>query len=448
VSIEFRRMAGGIALGLGGFGWAFVVAWLLQMSYDTAMGVALFHLIGGVGIAITWAVASKTESAALVRIITVGWCIKVVGTLARFYVLQVVYGGDGDANRYSSVGAEVATMLRNGDMSWHRPGDGVIGTHFVEYVTGIVFAVTGPTTLGGFMVFSALGFMGTFLMYRAVRIAAPEVDPRRYALLVFLLPSLAFWPSSIGKETLMLLGIGLFTNGAARLFVRRMSGMPLVAAGVGLTALVRPHITLLLVAALLLATVVVRPVEPTGEIPLGKILKVGMAAALLVWAAAAAGSYLEVDPLDRGAVGQALETTGERTDEGESAFTNVNPVLFPVAAVTVLFRPFPWEAGNLQGGIAAVEGTFLLVLTWRRRRDLWRAIRRLRTSPLLAFALMFTLLFVYAYTGVNNFGILARQRVQVQPLVMMLLCTVVVTVRPPPTESSPDRASLPVGAVR
>lgn len=419
-----RYGAVGVALALACVAWMATMALLLQGSYDTAVGIALFHLIGGGGFAVTWIVASRTESRSLVRIIATGWCVKVLGTLARFYVLQVVYGGQGDANSYSEMGAELAARLRGGHLGWHHPAKDMVGTHFVEYVTGMVYTVTGPTTLGGFMVFSALGFVGMFLLYRAVRIAAPEIDPRRYALLLFLLPSMAFWPSSVGKETLMLLGIGLFAYGAARLFARRVSGFVFVAAGVGLSAMVRPHITLLLVAALLLATVVARPYGARGEIPLGKILKVGLAIGLLLWAASTAGTYLEVGPLDTAAVGQALENTSERTTGGDSAFANVNPALFPVAVVTVLFRPFPFEAGNLQAGIAALEGAFLLVLTWRRRRAVGDAIKRVRTSPMLALALVFTVLFIFAYTGINNFGILARQRVQVYPFALMLLCVV------------------------
>lgn len=401
--------------------WALFVAYLLQGSYDRAGGVLLFHLVGGGGAALTWLVARRTEPTAIVRIIVAGWAAKMLGTLAHYYVLEVVYGR-GDANAYSRVGGDVAEALRSGQIQSPNPDARFVGTTFVEFVTGVVFAFTGQTTLGGFVVFSALGFVGMFLIYRAVRIAAPEIDERRFALLLFFLPSMIFWPSSLGKETLMLLSIGLFTYGAARLFTHRGRGLPVIAAGCALSAMVRPHITLMLVAALLLATVVVRSRRATQEIPIGKMLRVVLAAGLLVWAAVAAGSFLEVDPTDTSAVGQALDSTGEQTDTGGSAFSNVNPLLFPVAVVTVLYRPFPFEAGNLQAIIASFEATLLLGLTLHRRRDVWKALRSVRTSPTLAVALAYIMVFVYAYTGFNNFGLLARQRVQVYPFLIMLLC--------------------------
>jgi hypothetical protein len=178
----------------------------------------------------------------------------------------------------------------------------------------------------------------------------------------------------------------------------------------------------MLVAALLLATVIVRSRSAVQQIPIGKMLRVGLAAGLLVWAAVAAGSFLEVDPTDSSAVGQALDSPGEQTDTGGSAFSNVNPLLFPLAIMTVLYRPFPFEAGNLQAIIASFEGMLLLGLTLHRRREVWRALRSVRTSPMLAIALVYGGVFVYAYTGFSNFGLLARQRVQVYPFLMMLLC--------------------------
>lgn len=435
-----RRGALWAGVAIVSVGWCAGMAQLLQASYDTAMGVALFHLVGGVGAVVTWLVARRTEAPRIVHIVVAGWFAKVLGTLARFYVLQGVYDGSGDATRYSQVGAEVAEMLRSGQVDWHHPGGQVVGTHFVEFVTGLVFTVTGPTSLGGFMVFSALGFVGTFLIFRAVRIAAPEVDARLFALLIFFLPSMVFWPSSIGKETLMLFAIGLFTYGAARMFARSGRGLVAIAAGTGLSAMVRPHITLMLVAALLLATVIVHSPRAADEIPLGKILRVGIAAGLLVWAAVAAGSFLDVDPLDRGAVGQALESTSEQTDEGDSVFSRVSPVLYPVAVVTVLFRPFPFEASNVQILITSCEGMALLVMVVLRRREIWQGLRRLRVSPLLAFALVFTGVFIYAYTGITNFGVLARQRVQVYPFVAIVLAVV----RPGERKSSPHAVAAPV----
>ncbi len=119
----------------------------------------------------------------------------------------------------------------------------------------MIYALTGPSRLGGFLVYSFIGFWGLFLFHRAARIGLPEGSQRRYALLVFFLPSLVFWPSSIGKEAVMMLSLGLcaLRSGADP----RASGLgvDLPGAGVGLGYMVRPHVPVVVLAALAVAVV-------------------------------------------------------------------------------------------------------------------------------------------------------------------------------------------------
>ena len=57
--------------------------------------------------------------------------------------------------------------------------------------------------------------------YRAFVTALPDADHHRYALLIFLWPTLVFWPSSIGKDCWLLFTLGIASLGAARVLVRR-----------------------------------------------------------------------------------------------------------------------------------------------------------------------------------------------------------------------------------
>ena len=43
------------------------------------------------------------------------------------------------------------------------------------------------------------------------------------------------------------------------------------------------------------------------------------------------------------------------------------------------------------------------------------------TTPYVMFSLIYTLVFVYAFSAIGNFGILVRQRVQVYPVFFVLL---------------------------
>ena len=93
----------------------------------------------------------------------------------------------------------------------------------------------------------------------------------------------------------------------------------------------------------------------------------------------------------------------------------------PFATVTILFRPFPFEAHNAQAAVTALESTLLLCLTIAQRRSIWRAVRELRRRPYVAFILVYAAGFVVAFASISNFGILARERVQLLPFFLVLL---------------------------
>jgi hypothetical protein len=130
-----------------------------------------------------------------------------------------------------------------------------------------------------------------------------------------------------------------------------------------------------------------------------------------------------IDPAE--GVNSVLAESARRTNAGGSSFqassTSTSLASLPFATVTILFRPFPFEAHNAQAAVTALESTLLLCLTIARRRSIWRAIRELRRRPYVAFILVYAAGFVVAFASIANFGILARERVQLLPFFLVLL---------------------------
>jgi hypothetical protein len=123
-------------------------------------------------------------------------------------------------------------------------------------------------------------------------------------------------------------------------------------------------------------------------------------------------------------VGQAAEALGEGRAvlEGLERGLAEGVVVADVGAGVRLadIRPLPFEADNLQAFVASLEGVFLLVLFLRRWRRLGNLVPR-RRAPYLAFVTTYSLLFTFAFSNVSNFGILARQRTQLFPLLLVVL---------------------------
>jgi hypothetical protein len=295
----------------------------------------------------------------------------------------------------------------------------------MKILTGVVYTITGPSLVGGFLVFSVMGFWGMYLCYRAFVACLPDADHWLYGRLVFLLPSMLFWPSGLGKEAWMMLCIGVTAHGVARLYTRRRWGFAVLALGLTGCAAVRPHIAVILLVAGF-AGYLFRPAGPraTALSPIAKVAGVAALVVVTLVVLQRAATFFEVDEVNASSVDQVLNSTQERTDEGGSSFQAERahgPFAIPQAAVQVLVRPFPWEAHNAQALATSLEGVLLVVLAWRARHSLLGLPRQLRRSYVL-FCTVFALAFIYAFSTFGNFGILARERVQVLPMVLALLC--------------------------
>ena len=216
-------------------------------------------------------------------LIIVALVLKLGASFVRYFVAFDLYGGTADASRYDDLGAEIASRFRSGDLSLGELLSFGRSTEFIADLTGAIYAAMGPSRLGGFLVFAWIGFWGLFLFHRAALVGLPDGQQRRYAALVFFLPSMLFWPSSTGKEAVMMLSLGLCALGAARLCERhRRAWLPLLA-GLGISYMLRPHLGAVVLGALVVAVVFRRragraPVfGPVGRIVSVVILSAGMA---------------------------------------------------------------------------------------------------------------------------------------------------------------------------
>ncbi|MEJ7845333.1 MAG: hypothetical protein WKF93_06785, partial [Acidimicrobiales bacterium] len=193
------------------------------------------------------AVARRTGDPGVARFLVGAAVLKiVVGGVARSGGTALLYDGLGDAERYDGAATELAAQFRLLDFT----GLGEIsGTRFLEVVAGLVQAAIGDTLIGTFFVFSFFSFVGMLLLYLAFCEGVPDGDHRRFRLLLFLVPSMWFWPSSIGKEAFMLLCLGAVALGVSRLYRGAISGVVPLALGVWGAIVLRPHYALVALAA-------------------------------------------------------------------------------------------------------------------------------------------------------------------------------------------------------
>ena len=416
-------------LGIGVIGLASMVILLAVKSsdYNTWGALLLAPILIVASLPILSRQAKREGDRRLFWLLVAALVLKLVGALVRDFIAFDVYEGQSDAAIYHAEGTRISEQFRDGvfDTGLYS----LTGTNFIRFTTGLLYTVTGPTRLGGFVFYSWLGFWGLFLFYRAFTVAVPQGRSRTYARLIFFLPSLLFWPSSIGKEAWMMFTLGIAAYGAARLLSGlTVRGVAYAGLGMWLAAMVRPHIAGLVVLSLIVGILLRRPRVSFYRFGLlGKLALLAVVMVASVFLLNRTAEFLESSGFETGGgVTGVLQQTAERTGEsGGSSFEPSileSPARAPIAIVTVLFRPFLFEASSAAAAAAALEATFLLGLTVVRFRWLLSALRSVREQPYVGLSLVYTGLIVLAFSSIANFGLLARERVQLLPFYLVLFC--------------------------
>jgi hypothetical protein len=397
-----------------------------RWSYDVWGAFWVGPVLLGLTIPIANRIARQEGDPKVGRLILLAFGAKVLaGTVLRYIAVNGVYGS-GDAKRYSTAGRILAPMFRRG--VYENLGK-VSATRFLEILTGQVFAVIGPTDLGAYLFFSWIAFLGLLLMVQAFRIAVPNGDHHRYRLLVLFFPSLLFWPSSIGKDAWLIFCLGIAAYGLARAFTGRLSGIVAVGLGLWGATVVRPHIALLVIIAGG-AAMLVRTIAPRihGEGGPHRLRSATLAIVLVVGVVAVMGqaqTFFNLDSLNPESAQGVLTEVNRRTGQGGSEFnapSATTPTGYAQAFVTVLFRPFPLEGSGGLSLVTSAEGVLFAVVVAGSLGRLSRLPALAVRTPYVLFGLLYVLGFVYAFSSIENFGILARERAQLLPFAFILLC--------------------------
>jgi hypothetical protein len=266
------------------------------------------------------------------------------------------------------------------------------------------------------LTFALVGLVGVYLFYRAAALASGRERPALlYVLGLF--PSILFWSSILGKDPVMLLGVGVYALGAVHLARgRHPQGMTLLLAGLGVAMTIR----LWMVPVMLLPAVpllVPRSASPTVRYSL---LGAGLVAVALL--AVTFARELQVagftDLLTAsGGISQGMAAGGS----GQPLpFDITSPARFaafvPLGAFTALFRPLPFEAHNLFALESALLLTLLAVAALRLRRVGLR-------DPVVRWAASFVVVWsgLYSVISYQNLGAAVRFRSQILPILLLLL---------------------------
>jgi hypothetical protein len=363
----------------------------------------------------------------LARLLMASVVLHMLCAPAQIWVVNHLYHGVADYTGYVSHGSTLASHWRSGHFTLAGSGvTKILGDGFVSIVAGTVMTVVGVDQLAAFLVFAWLAFVGAVFFYRAFAITFPEANRRRYALLVFFLPSLLFWTADVSKEAIMTFSLGLAAYGIARVMARRRGGFPMVALGTALGLGVRPNELVLLLVGFAIA-IVLRP--PPGRREALGLRRLGAALFVIsvVIVAAVLNARLLHSVSGGGGVSGLLNRIAKNNQGTGAGFGSsagpysANPLLYPRDVYQLLFDPLPFSARNIAQLVAAIENTIILGVVLFSFRQLRIVLRTARERPYVLVALLYSAGFLYFFAALDNLGLITRERTLLLPLFLVLL---------------------------
>lgn len=414
-----------------------------------------FALLSGLVMIAAAVIASRPSFPFPPKLFMGAVALRILGSTLRYEVLQRYYDGVGDASGYYATGLVLARQVWALDFSlfsveqWMGGARSWWGTAALWNVSGIVLSAIGPTMRGEFLAFALLAFSGLVMMAVAVYRLAGRDAAIAFATVTWLWPSLWFWPSSIGKESIIVFAFGLVVLGYTG-FGHRLHWVPFTA-GLAVAFAIRPHVALSLAVAAGLAHWMGRWHRMTP----GRVVQLLILLGILFVTLRAVGSEFGLIDADLEGVQEFVSFRAQQTLVGGSSLGAVprGVLALPRAFINIWLRPLPWDIHNSMALLSALEVALLWVFVWFRRRDAALALHRWRHHRLLQFAVPFlvgyTLMIGLTF---GNLGIIARQRSPLFPFVFLVLSAswLFATKRTPadpnpsqPTTQRPAPAAVP-----
>jgi len=355
-------------------------------------------------------------------------------TIAALYIqpfLEVVTGTD--AQLYHAAGLEIShSILAHGALSGSVEG---WGTNTYAIFTGIWYAVCGASPVRIMIFNSLVGAIGTLMIYRTF---VETYGKPHWALKYLILfdPAVLYWSSTHGKDPSVLFFLGLLFRSLSRM-LRTGTTRSLFLYFLALTGIfaIRPQVALLcaLCVLIVLALLRLRSSLPNAALRFCFLSSIASVALITGVVLVAYGQLKEFS--GAALLGQLSSVVGSQSYGGTalnapqfSTWTEFVAYL-PLEMIAVLFRPFPWEQGNMLIRLAALHQLLLSMASLLILRGMMVRLKpnhfknyRLDVGASMDslgwFLLAYWMGFIVLYGAISgNLGTLAREKIQLAPFV-------------------------------
>lgn len=278
------------------------------------------------------------------------------------------------------------------------------GTQFIDFIAYpfIKLGFTYEMMMVLFAWFGYLGFVYFYIFFKEnIRFTHKIFGYNLLTVLLFL-PNMHFWTVSLGKGSLIFLGLGMAIYGLSRFEKRKIA----LIAGLAIVYHVRPHVFLFMMIGILVGIFTGRQKVKTWQ----KILVVvaGAGAMFLLYDKILAFAGLDSDDV----VGSFEDFSSGRSSELAKSGSGIDTSNYPLILklITFWFRPLFFDAPGVLGIIVSFENLLYVIITARLFKKSFPAFV-LKGPALVKTSLIIFLVSSIALSAtMGNLGIIIRQK--------------------------------------
>ncbi|WP_312087427.1 hypothetical protein [Acinetobacter variabilis] len=281
------------------------------------------------------------------------------------------------------------------------------GTPFVTFLGSIIYKPSTASYLNIFLFYNIAGAVGLVLLYLVLK----DYIKKRIWLLIIFLPSMSFWTSALGKDSIAFLAVCIFLYA----LVKNQRKYILLPFSFVLMFMVRPHIALCMIVAY--------GVFLLFRSRIHFILKLLLIPILFGSMFVASGFVKDYVGLEDGSYDDVSTYVGQRQELNASGGSSIDiaSMSYPMQMFTYVFRPLPYESYSLLAFINSLENSlflFLFLFLFYKSKMKLKFIFDNNNLLLLIYALL-----VWSILAMTtaNLGIASRQKWMFMPILIYFL---------------------------
>lgn len=283
------------------------------------------------------------------------------------------------------------------------------GTKAVINITSFLTGKLEANYLNTTLIFGFLGTLGLIYLYITLRKYFESI-PKYWKLILFI-PSMSFWSSGLGKDSISFFAVCLF------LYTITLNKKIYILLPISFFSMfiVRPHIALMMIISFVIYFIIRSRVHL-----LFKLITLPVILAGLIFSSSFVQQYVGLEEASIDSISSYVDDR-QNSNQGGGSSIDLQSMSYPMQMFTYVFRPLPFDAHSALALFTSIENTILLILffyvlfknkfklhAFVEGKHTWLLIYALLTCSMLAIT-------------TANLGIATRQKWMFMPILIYLL---------------------------